>query len=48
MSLVEFAAWTHSLQNKVVLAVYDEWHDMNISVSNEMHRSFLYELGRRV
>ena len=35
MSLVEFAAWKHSLQNKVVLAVHDEWHDMNISVDRD-------------
>ena len=35
MSLMEFAAREHSLQNEVVLVVYFEWHDMNVSVDRD-------------
>ena len=35
MSLVEFPARKHCLQNEVVLPVYYKWHDMDVSVDRD-------------
>ena len=45
MALVEFPARKHSLQNEVVLVVYNEWHNMNVSVDRDQEHPLSRTFG---
>lgn len=42
---MKFPARKNSLQNEVVLVVYDEWHDMNISVDRDQEHPLFSAFG---